>query len=295
MTELAIGIDGGGSSCRAAVADRTGKILGRGTAGPANILSNLEGSLENIILSAKEALRDAALAPETVSSVSAVVGVAGANVGDYGHRIEKALPFADGNIESDGLIALQGALGDGDGAVAILGTGTIYIARTKNHISYVGGWGFHIGDLGSGARLGQMALRESLLAHDGIISKTPLSTSILAEFSNDPPKMVAFAQKAKPSDYGRFAPRVFEYASAGDETALGIIRQSAAWIDAAADRVAEITGGGRLCLLGGLAGLYPPYLAPRHRARLVAAADDALTGAIALARASFSGYREVAE
>lgn len=70
MTELAIGIDGGGSSCRAAVADRTGKILGRGTAGPANILSNLEGSLENIILSAKEALRDAALAPETVSSVS---------------------------------------------------------------------------------------------------------------------------------------------------------------------------------------------------------------------------------
>ena len=49
MAELAIGIDGGGSSCRAAVADSMGNILGRGNAGPANILSDLESSLSNIV------------------------------------------------------------------------------------------------------------------------------------------------------------------------------------------------------------------------------------------------------
>ncbi|RUV24807.1 N-acetylglucosamine kinase, partial [Mesorhizobium sp. M1A.T.Ca.IN.004.03.1.1] len=35
MTELAIGIDGGGTSCRAAVADRNGNVIGRGKSGPA--------------------------------------------------------------------------------------------------------------------------------------------------------------------------------------------------------------------------------------------------------------------
>ena len=67
-------------------------------------------------------MRDAGLAAETISSVAAVVGVAGANVGDYGRRIEKALPFAEGRVVTDALIALQGALGDADGIVGAFGT-----------------------------------------------------------------------------------------------------------------------------------------------------------------------------
>jgi glucosamine kinase len=295
MQQYLIGIDGGGTSCRAAVADASGRILGRGKAGSSNILSAPDTALANIAKAAAAAFVDARLDEDLISGADAFLGLAGNNVEDTVAYILPRLPFARSIIESDGLIALQGALGDGDGAVAILGTGTIYIARTQKHVSYVGGWGFNIGDLGSGARLGQMALQESLLAHDCIIAKTPLSTSVLDEFGNDPRKMVAFAQTAKPGDYGRFAPRVFECAAAGDETALRLIRQSAAWIDASLDRVAEITGDGRLCLLGGLAGLYPPYLSPRHRERLVAAAEDALAGAIALAKATFVDRREVAE
>lgn len=107
MTELAIGIDGGGSSCRAAVTNAAGHILGRGTAGPSNILSDLDNSLLNIVASARNALRDAGLSPETVSTVAAVVGVAGANVGDYAERIERALPFARRRVVTDATTALQ--------------------------------------------------------------------------------------------------------------------------------------------------------------------------------------------
>jgi glucosamine kinase len=139
-----------------------------------------------------------------------------------------------------------------------------------------------------------MALQESLLAHDGITPGTLLTTSLLEEFGNDPPKMVAFTNRAKPGDYGRFAPRVFEFASTGDRTALRIVTQSAGWIDAALDRVSEITGGGRLCLLGGLAAPYAPFLSPRHRDRLVQPVADALTGAIALAASAFAEQREMA-
>jgi len=295
MQRYLVGIDGGGTSCRAAVADATGRILGRGKSGAANIMTAPDIALANIAKAARAAYADAGLSEDLVQYANAFLGLAGNNVEDTVAYVIPRLPFAHSIIESDGLIALQGALGEGDGAVAILGTGTIYIARSGRHVDYIGGWGFNIADLGSGARLGQMALQESLLAHDGITQRTPLTASLLEEFANDPPKMVAFSQRAKPGDYGRFAPRVFEFAAAGDQTATRIITQSANWIDAALDRVAEITGGGRLCLLGGLAALYPPFLASRHRDRLVMPADDALAGAVALARSAFSEQREVAE
>ena len=294
MREYLIGIDGGGTSCRAAVADVSGRVLGRGKSGAANIMTAPDTALANIEKAARAAFANAGLSEDLVNFAPAYLGLAGNNVEDTVAYIAARLPFSAATIESDGFIALQGALGDGDGAVAILGTGSIYIARCGTDVRYVGGWGYHIGDLGSGARIGQMALVESLLAYDRISPATPLTAALLEEFHNEPPKMVAFSQRAKPGDFGRFAPRVFEFASQGDETALKILRQSAAWVDAALDRVAEITHGGRLCLLGGLAELYPPYLSRRHRDRLVPAAADALSGAIALAKSTYGAGMEAA-
>jgi glucosamine kinase len=295
MQRYLVGIDGGGTSCRAAVADAGGRVLGHGKSGSANIMTAPDTALANIARAARAAFADAGLSEDLVETADAFLGLAGNNAENTVAYITPRLPFAHTVIDSDGMIALQGALGHGDGAVAILGTGTIYIARSGTHVASIGGWGYHIGDLGSGGRLGQMALQESLLSYDGIIAGTGLTASLLDEFSNEPPKMVAFSQRAKPGDFARFAPRVFEFATAGDETALRIIRQSAGWIDQALDRVSAITGGGRLCLLGGLAALYPPFLSPRHRDRLVSPAADALTGAIALAHSTFIEHREVAE
>lgn len=295
MQRYLVGIDGGGTSCRAAVADATGRILGRGKAGYANIMTAPDAALANIAKATHAALAEAGLSEDHARNAEAFLGLAGNNVENTVAYILPRLPFARSIIESDSLIALQGALGDGDGAVAILGTGTIYIARKGKHIAYVGGWGFHLGDLGSGGRLGQMALQESLLAYDRIMPQTPMTTALLAEFDNDPQKMVAFSQRAKPGDYGRYAPRIFEYAESGDEAATRILQQSSGWIDQSLDRVSELTGGGRLCLLGGLAALYTPHLAERHRERLVEAQADALTGAIALAKSAFVDQREVAE
>ncbi|WP_374730702.1 hypothetical protein [Aliirhizobium terrae] len=65
---------------------------------------------------------------------------------------------------------------------------------------------------------------------------------------------------------------------------MRILGIGAAGIDEALDAVNAVTGAkGKLCLLGGLANLYPPYLAERHRTRLSAPRADALTGAVELA------------
>lgn len=287
MQRYLVGVDGGGTSCRAAVADVSGQILGRGKSGASNIMSAPDQAILNITEAAQAALAEAGLDAGHLNRASAYLGLAGNNVENTVAYVLPRLPFAHSTIESDGLIALQGALGDGDGAIAILGTGTIYIARTGTDIRSIGGWGYHLGDLGSGARLGQLALQQSLLAYDGMAAGTPLTQALIDEFNGVPQKMVAFSQAAKPGDFGRYAPRVFEFAAAGDETGLSILHQSAASIDLALDRVSGMTDGGRLCLLGGLSGLYAPYLSHRHRQRLVDPMGDALFGAIALAKSTF--------
>ncbi|MBA5801835.1 N-acetylglucosamine kinase [Rhizobium changzhiense] len=282
MTELAIGIDGGGTSCRAAVADRNGNIVGRGKSGPANILSDLENSLLNIVESARQALRDAGIAAETISSVVSVVGVAGANVTDYGQRIEKALPFAEGRVVTDALIALQGALGDADGIVGAFGTGSVYNARRDGRLNGIGGWGFVVGDQASGARLGRDLLERSLLAHDGVRPASSITDAVMTEYGNDPERIVEFAHSARPTDFARYAPVVFAHAAKGDVVAAGIVTDAATAIGESLEALlwSECPS---ICLLGGLAGAYEPWLSERYRSRLTKPKGDALQGAVELA------------
>lgn len=288
MTEYFIGIDGGGTSCRAAVAGADGRILGRGRSGASNILTAPDIALEHIEEAARLAMQDAGLPDQPLSGCSALLGVAGNNVGDAVSYVLARLPFRRSDIVSDGLIALQGAIGDADGAIAIVGTGTIFITRHQGRLHYLGGWGFQVGDLGGGARIGHAALQESLLAHDGIRPRSALTALILDEFDNDPRNVVDFARAAHPGDFGRYAPQVVQYAADGDATALRLMRDAASHVDAALDAVAALTGAGSpLCLLGGLAQVYPGYLAERHRTRLAEPLADALTGAVALAVKTF--------
>lgn len=282
MTEFFIGVDGGGTGCRAVVADSDGAILGSGRSGSANIVTDPQTALTNVIAAIDDAFDRAGLDKAHYAASHAVLGLAGGNVEGAGRPIERGLPFAHANVEFDGLIALQGALGDQDGIVAILGTGTAYITRRNGHIHSVGGWGFPLSDLGSGARLGQSLLQECLLVHDGIHPRTRLTTDLLNEFDNNPDNLVAFAWTAKPGDFGTYAPCVFRYAGEGDETARMLLERSAGYVSETLD-VLIGQGGERISLLGGMAPLYVEWLPPRQQKLLVEPAADALTGALQLA------------
>jgi len=287
MTKYAIGIDGGGTSCRAAVADASGTVLGRGKAGPANIMSDPEGALVNIVAAAGAACEDAGLQASALLASTAVLGVAGANVGPYGARIQAALPFAKAQVVTDSLIALQGALGHADGIVGAFGTGSVYSARRNGRVHDIGGWGFIIGDQASGARLGRDLLEMSLLSHDGVRPATPVTRIVMEQFGNDPQRVVAFAHDAKPKDFAGYAPLIFDHAAQDDAVALEIIRKAASDIDQNLDALLwpECRG---ICLLGGLAGSYRFWLRPAHQSLLVDPKGDALQGAVSLAVASIS-------
>ncbi|WP_421591498.1 BadF/BadG/BcrA/BcrD ATPase family protein [Shinella sp. M27] len=289
MTDYILGIDGGGTSCRAAVARPDGIILGRGKSGAANILTDPNNAIISITEAAKAAYRDAGLDEAGVNGATAFLGLAGTNVGDLTRYVHDRLPFRRTAIDSDGLIALQGAIGDEDGAVAILGTGSIYMGRKDGTVRYIGGWGFTVGDLGGGARLGHALLQEALLAHDGVHPRSRVTDAVIKEFKHDPRGIVEFARLSKPGDFGRFAPLLFDHARQGDAQAIAIVKTGATAVNESLDAIMALAGAPRLCLLGGLAPLYPQWLSEKHRSILVEAEADALTGAVALAA---KGYKE---
>ena len=216
---LVIGIDGGGTSCRAALATADGRIIGRGKSGAANIRTDLTGARASIVEAARLAFLDAGEDPGLMTETPALLGLAGSNVGTYRQQLEAILPFRRNVVKSDALIALEGAVGDGDGAIAVLGTGSAYMARTDGELRSIGGWGFMVGDQGSGARIGRDLLEETLLAYDGIAEASDLTRAMLAVFRNEPRDVVEFTTTAKPGDFGGFAPMVFDHAAKGDAVA----------------------------------------------------------------------------
>lgn len=284
MTDIRflVGIDGGGTNCRAALATIDGKIIGRGDAGSSNITTDLDGATVNIMNAISDAFRSAEVPDEAQRQTSAWLGLAGANVGPYASLLTARLPFALKKVDGDAPIALQGALNEGDGAIAILGTGSAFLSRKGEEFKLIGGWGFNLSDLGGGARLGRDALQLTLLAHDGMRLRGSLTEAIMVEFSGDPDNLVLYAKTAKPVDYGRFAPFVVSHAEQGDTGARSLLAEQATYVDAAFDVLCN-DDVHQIALLGGLAKHMPPYLAERHRQRLITPRADALTGAVELA------------
>lgn len=278
-----LGIDGGGTGCRAALATSSGEVIGRGKSGPANIRTDLTAARDNIVEAARQAFAEAGRDAGLIAETHAVLGLAGTNVGTYAQQLETILPFANSRVVTDALIALEGAVGpEGDGAIAILGTGTAYLVRQKNGARAIGGWGFQVGDQGGGSRIGRELLEETLLAHDGIRPASPLTREILAVFRNEPQDVVEFTINAKPGDYGGFAPKVFEHAARADPVAEAILARAVASVEASLAALG-LEDGATLCLLGGLAPLYAERLSPRFRAMLKPPRQDALGGAVSMA------------
>ncbi len=281
---LFVGVDGGGSGCRARIADAQGNTLGRGNAQPAALRLGIERSLAAVETACAAACVDAGMPASALRHMDAVVGLAGS--GRKGLLEALALrphPFRSVRYLNDATIACLGAHGGKDGGVVIVGTGSVGLARIGAREIRIGGYGFPVSDEGSGAALGLAALRMALEAYDGRIPKTPLAREVMRRFKDDHLEVIALADNATATDYARFASLVFDFAAQGDAAARALVRDAANAIDALAERLFKC-GAPRLALLGGLAERMQPYLAPEISARLVPPLGDAIDGALLLAR-----------
>jgi|SRR5579871_2397163 len=281
--EFFLGVDGGGTGCRARVESASGDVLGQGLAGPATTRLGIDKAWASVMTAANAALAEAGI-DANASVIHAGIGLAGlGRLGALEALQQRARCFASVAFVNDGLAACLGAHSGADGAIVIVGTGSIGIGRVGTRDLRAGGYGFPISDEGSGADLGLQAVRFALRAVDGRIEKTSLLAEVMHRFKDDPQQAVAWMDKATATDYATLAPMVMRHADQGDPAGRRIVQGAAEQIDALVRALFD-QGAPRVALLGGLSSAIEPWLSPDVRRRLKPADNDAVSGALILAR-----------
>src|SRR5215468_2613685 len=167
---------------------------------------------------------------------------AGANLQGVGElALEKVLHSAMILIVNDALIALQAGIGDAPGIVVVSGTGSIAYGRNaRGEAARAGGWGYVLGDEGSGYWIGRFALRAVVRHADGRGRETSLTSRLLGHFDlTGPSELIhkVYHQELAPSAIGALAHYVQEARDDGDLVAAVILDQAAEELAATAAAV----------------------------------------------------------
>lgn len=283
--ELFLGIDGGGSKCKAIVMNKDNQILGTGIAGPGNPLHGFEQATNSITESAKLALEDAGLAHIELNELIAGVGLAGVNLPVLFDKMQSwQHPFKHMYLATDLLIACLGAHQGQDGAVMISGTGSCGFSCIDDEEFIIGAHGFPHGDKGSGAWFGLQAAKHVLLSIDGVIEPSSMNQVLLNKLNckDDTELVEAIAGKVA-TYYAQLANLVFDAAEAGDKVALGIVEEGAEYINSIA-RTLWAKNPKRMSMIGGLTPRLKPWLAKEIQAQLSEPLSPPEVGSVLFAR-----------
>ena len=227
MHGVFVGVDAGGSRTIAALARGT-EVVRTITARAAN--PNLIG----IDAAARTIGRCITLVLDGESPSAIGIGVAGAGDESVAAQLRASLsrrfPTARIALCHDARIALRAALPEGDGLVLIAGTGSIAYAEIGAQSFRAGGYGYLLGDKGSGYAIGAAALRHLLAEMEIGSAKSAMLAELAAHLGvNDRAGALArIYQSSTPvADIAACAPLVLRHAERGEELSTGIVQQAA--------------------------------------------------------------------
>lgn len=278
-----VGIDGGGTSCRARIRDTDGQFIGEAKSGSANILLGTDIAMASIVAAIRDAALQGGLTESDFPKMHVGLALAGAEQKSaWLNFMTIDHPFASITLNTDAYGACIGAHNGQDGAIMIGGTGSCGILLKDGEQHVVGGREFPISDQGGGAVMGLRLIQQVLLAEDGIRPKTSLCQHVMNHFDNDVDNIVEWSKIAIPKDYGQFSPVIFQLANEGDELAIEMLKQTAADIEMFINALHR-KGANQVCLMGSIAERILPWLSPVVQQWVVQPQFDAIEGALMFA------------
>lgn len=288
-----LGIDGGGSHCRARLESADGQLLAIGEAGPANVATDSSAAYANISQAVGMALQRAGLGSQHLAETRAVFGLAGFNLPAGRQATEHwPSPYATLQVTSDMHIACLGAHAGEDGAILILGTGSSALLNLAGEQTELGGYGLALGDQASGAWLGLSSIALALQMFDAIVLPSPFLTAVVNQCDSQSAQALSAAfQCATAKEYAQLAPLVFQYAASGDPHAQCLIDQARVYIESILARL-QVLGAPRMALVGGVSQAMRPYLSVTTQDRLTDPLLTPVEGALLWARRQHCGDKK---
>lgn len=286
MIKYLLGVDGGGTGTRVLLATRGGAVLAQASAGPSALGQGVAAAWRNILDGVQQAFALADLPVPDWSQCALGAGLSGVHHQPWCDEFVATNPgFAHLACENDAYIALLAAHGGQPGAMVAAGTGSVgealYADGTRHQVS---GWGFPVGDEGSGAWLGLRAVSHAQEVMDRRLSGGSLAAHIHQQCGNHRDALQAWCATAGQNEYAQLAPTVFASA-ASDPAAEILLAEAATAIErmaAALDPHAVLP----LAVCGSVGHQLFPRLASATRARAIASPQDAVHGALTLVHQS---------
>ena len=241
-----LGLDAGGTKTVCQLADSDGHLVAEARSTGANLQASGELHVEKVLHQVmEEALGDRNIVPASIC-----LGIAGVDRPDDAavvNAIMRRIGYkARVLVVNDALVALEAGCPGAPGVVVISGTGSICYGRNAaGEAARSGGWGYVLGDEGSGYWIGRAAVRAVLRAADERGKPTALTGLLLEHFGVDQPQGLihqVYHSNLKPAAIGALAMSVHAAFLKGDEVAIGILRAAANELDGAAMSVARRLG-----------------------------------------------------
>jgi N-acetylglucosamine kinase-like BadF-type ATPase len=304
-----LGIDVGGTKTVCLLSNEDGTVLAEARDAGANLQGVGELALEKVL----HRVMEAALSGQRVTPSAICLGIAGVDRAEDQAVVQGIMDRigykATILIVNDALVALQAGIGDAPGIVIVSGTGSIAYGRNaRGEAARAGGWGYVLGDEGSGYWIGRLALRAVVRSADGRGRETSLTPRLLGHFDLTGARELihkVYHQELAPSAIGALARYVQEARDDGDLVAASILDLAAEELVTAAAAVMRRLEMEResfsFVLAGGMFHALPwlcnqvknllPSLAPQSRT--IRLEQEPALGAVQLAVAVAQGRAKI--
>jgi len=225
-----LGVDGGGTRTRVAIVDETGRENARAEGPPTLVDPANPNATIGVIADLCREVASKGGADLPVAGLWA--GIAGAGTDPTRGLVEIALQAAGLSLQTavgaDAEATFHDAFPSGPGILLISGTGSIALGKGVDGSTLrVGGWGTHLGDEGSGYRIGMSALRALARGEDGRGVSTDLRDPVLKALGVDrPADLIKWMAAARKADVAALVSLICEVAEAGDRVARIIIEMA---------------------------------------------------------------------